>query len=187
VRSERSTLILRGPDPRSREAYDQRLAKLEAQDQKLERDISAQSAAFRIQAQPITVASVRAALPEGAPLVEWSVYRPFLPRAAGAPKDKWGSPRYVACVLSQKGAPGCVDLGEAKPIEDAVAGLRRALSRAAGSNVNKLARDLDALVMAPVRKLLGETRWVFLSPDGVLNLVPFAALVEESGRYLVES
>jgi len=42
-------------------------------------------------------------------------------------------------------------------------------------------------VMAPVRKLLGETRWVFLSPDGALNLVPFAALVDEGGRYLVES
>src|SRR5262249_61813682 len=73
-----------------------------------------------------------------------------------------------------------------KPIHDAVTGLRRAPSRAAGPNVNKLARDLDALVMAPVCKLLGETRWVFLSPDGVLNLVPFAALVDEGGRYLVE-
>src|SRR5262249_2668733 len=158
-----------------------------AQDQALERDISEKSAAFRAQAQPITVASVRAALPEGATLVEWGVYRPFLPRAAGAPKDKWGPPRYVACVLPPKDAPGCVDRGEAKPIEDAVTGMRRALSRAAGSNVNKFARDLDALVMAPVRKLLGETRWVFLSPDGVLNLVPFAALMDENGRYLVES
>src|SRR6185503_3304932 len=73
------------------------------------------------------------------------------------------------------------------PIEDAVTGLRRALSRAAGENVPELARELDALVMAPVRELLGETRWVFLSPDGTLNIVPFAALVDEDGRYLVES
>jgi CHAT domain-containing protein len=90
-------------------------------------------------------------------------------------------------VLPQKGPPACVDLGETQPIDTAVTRLRRALSRAAGPNVPKLARDLDALVMAPVRKLLGETHWVFLSPDGALNLVPFAALVDEGGRYLVES
>jgi CHAT domain-containing protein len=40
--------------------------------------------------------------------------------------------------------------------------------------------------MRPVRKLLGPTRNVLLSPDGALNLVPFAALVDEQRRYLVE-
>ena len=40
--------------------------------------------------------------------------------------------------------------------------------------------------MQPIRKLLGETRWVFLSPDGPLHLVPFSALVDEQGQYLVE-
>ena len=41
--------------------------------------------------------------------------------------------------------------------------------------------------MRPVRKLLGETRTVFLSPDGGLNLIPFGALVDEQNRYLVEN
>src|SRR5262249_2836886 len=36
------------------------------------------------------------------------------------------------------------------------------------------------------RALLGETRRVLLSPDGPLNLIPFAALVDEQDRYLVE-
>ena len=186
VRSERSTLTLRGPAARAMEDYRKRLAELEAQDQQIEAAISARSAPFRTREQPITVASVKAALPEGAALVEWTVYRPFHPRA-GTPEDQWGPPRYAACVLPQEGAPACVDLGEAKPIEAAVTRLRRGLSRAAGQNVPKLARDLDALAMAPARKLLGNTRWVFLSPDGALNLVPFAALVDEGGRYLVES
>ncbi|NER85427.1 MAG: CHAT domain-containing protein, partial [Leptolyngbya sp. SIO1D8] len=45
----------------------------------------------------------------------------------------------------------------------------------------------EQLVMAPVRALLGETTTIFLSPDSRLNLIPFEALVDESGNYLVES
>jgi CHAT domain-containing protein len=40
--------------------------------------------------------------------------------------------------------------------------------------------------MQPIRKLLGDTRWVFVSPDGPLHLIPFGALVDEEGHYLVE-
>jgi CHAT domain-containing protein len=39
--------------------------------------------------------------------------------------------------------------------------------------------------MDPLRPLLTPSRQVFLSPDGALNLVPFAALVDQSGQYLV--
>ena len=48
------------------------------------------------------------------------------------------------------------------------------------------ARALDALVMQPIRALLGDARWVLLSPDGDLNLIPFEALVDEQNRYLIE-
>jgi CHAT domain-containing protein len=41
--------------------------------------------------------------------------------------------------------------------------------------------------MRPVRKILGGATRLFLSPDGVLNLVPFAALADEHGKYLVET
>jgi CHAT domain-containing protein len=34
---------------------------------------------------------------------------------------------------------------------------------------------------------LGNTRTVLLSPDSQLNLIPFAALVDENNRYLVEN
>jgi CHAT domain-containing protein len=40
--------------------------------------------------------------------------------------------------------------------------------------------------MEPVRTLLGGTVDVFLSPDGELNLVPFGALADENGEYLVK-
>jgi CHAT domain-containing protein len=54
------------------------------------------------------------------------------------------------------------------------------------ADVKAIARVLDEKLMLPVRELLGETRKILLSPDGLLNLIPFAALVDESNSYLVE-
>jgi len=40
--------------------------------------------------------------------------------------------------------------------------------------------------MRPIRKLLGDTRAVFFSPDGALNLIPIGALMDENGHHLIE-
>ncbi len=41
--------------------------------------------------------------------------------------------------------------------------------------------------MEPIRAQLGNTKQLLISPDGQLNLLPFAALVDEKGEYLVEN
>jgi CHAT domain-containing protein len=48
-------------------------------------------------------------------------------------------------------------------------------------------RNLDAKIMAPVRQLVGTANHLLIAPDGQLNLVSFAALVDEKNRYLVEN
>jgi CHAT domain-containing protein len=48
------------------------------------------------------------------------------------------------------------------------------------------ARELDSLVMQPIRRVLGSSRCIFLSPDGALNDVPVNAFIDEEGRYLIE-
>jgi CHAT domain-containing protein len=52
--------------------------------------------------------------------------------------------------------------------------------------VKRPARTVDAKVFQPVRSLLGNVSRLLISPDGELNLIPFAALVDERGRYVVE-
>jgi hypothetical protein len=42
------------------------------------------------------------------------------------------------------------------------------------------------MVLAPLEPHLGDARHLLLAPDGVLNLLPFDALVDEGGRYLIE-
>jgi hypothetical protein len=41
--------------------------------------------------------------------------------------------------------------------------------------------------MQPIRAKLGNTTKLLISPDSQLNLIPFAALVDEQNRYLVET
>jgi hypothetical protein len=99
---------------------------------------------------------------------------------------------YAAYIMLPDGALCWALLGPAETIERAVAAWRQALdlqSQAAPGRApadwRKLARLVDELVMQPVRAHLGNVRQVFLAPDGALNLLPFAALIDEHGRELV--
>ena len=79
-----------------------------------------------------------------------------------------------------------MELGPAREIDDAVAALRQALRDSHRTDVRELARALDRRIMEPVRHLLGDARQLLVSPDGTLNLIPFEALVDERGAYLLE-
>src|SRR5262249_1084388 len=131
--------------------------------------------------QPVTLSAVQAALPAGSALIEFAV---CTPRDLKTEKSK--PPRYLAYVLASQGQPRWVELGEAAKIDRAVDAWRKALRDPKRTDVKRLAREVDEKVMRPVRSLLGETRRLLVAPDGLLNLIPYAALVDERNQYLVE-
>lgn len=53
--------------------------------------------------------------------------------------------------------------------------------------VKQAARNLDQKLMQPIRTLFGQAKHLLISPDSQLNLIPFAALVDEQNRFLVET
>ncbi|WP_437728248.1 tetratricopeptide repeat protein [Sorangium sp. So ce861] len=186
VYSQLAAEVSRGPQNAPPAQYRERLAALEREREALEADVGKRSAAFRAEQKAVILSDVQEAIPEGAALVEIAQYRPYHLRP-DTRSGHWGAPRYVAYVLGPGGDPTFTDLGEAAPLEAAVDALRRALAdHDLTHDPRPAARDLDRLLMEPVRKLLGDTRWVFLSLDGPLHLVPFGALVDEEGHYLVE-
>ncbi|MEN3336130.1 MAG: hypothetical protein V7641_5495 [Blastocatellia bacterium] len=196
VRSQLSVLTLRGPGREEAGKHRATLKALEEQEEKLQNDISQRSAEFRAQSQtqsqPVTIAAIQKALPSGAALIEFAQYRPVDPNEPDREK-RFGSPQYVAYVLPSQGEPLWVNLGEAKPIDDAINVWRAVLRKDEDKplshidrEVKPAARKVDERVMRPVRRLLGQSRQVFISPDGLLNLIAFAALVDEKGRYLVK-
>jgi CHAT domain-containing protein/Tfp pilus assembly protein PilF len=175
--------LLQGPERIPADRHRKDLEALAQRGHELERLIAERSKAFRDYRRPVTPETVQTALPQDAMLVEWMRYSAVDPRAP--PGQKFGAERYAAAILGKTGEPVWLDLGEARPIDTAIATWRAALSRRL-ANAGAAARALDALVMAPVRAHLGNATHVFLAPDAALNLVPFAALVDEQGRYLVE-
>jgi CHAT domain-containing protein len=184
ARSSLSTLTLRGPGREGPDAHRANLAALQDRVNALEGQIGRRSAEFRARFSPVTVGAVQSALPADAALVEFATYRPFDPKAPAS--TMYGPRRYVAYVLTRDGAPSWVDLGESTPVDAAVDRLRQALRDPKRTEVKEQARELDAMVFEPVRALIGARTHVLVSPDGQLNLVPFATLVDDGGRYLLE-
>src|SRR5262249_11295347 len=82
----------------------------------LESKLSAASAEFRVEAEPVTVAKIQAGLPRGTALVEFVRYRRFDPRQA----QHWQEERYVAYLVTPHGPPQWVAFGEARPIDDQI-------------------------------------------------------------------
>ncbi len=179
-----STRVLKGPGKQDSEQYKAELKALEKRVEDLQAELSKRSAEFRDQLQPITLNSVQQAIPDNSALVEFVVYRPY-----DAKTGKFSAPHYAVYVLSHNGDPLWAELGQAIAIDKTISDLRAVL-RDKNSNVKQdvkpIAQVLDQLVMKPVRNLVGANQHLFISPDGALNLIPFEALVDEQGKYLLE-
>jgi CHAT domain-containing protein/Tfp pilus assembly protein PilF len=178
-------LVLNGPQKTPLEEYRKAIAALEERKEQLESQIGRRSAEFRATSAPVTLEAVQAAMPANAALIEIAAYRPFDP-AIDSVAAAFGKLRYAAYVVRRTGPPSGVDLGDAETIDKAVAALRGALGDPARSDVRRLSRALDDAVMRPLRPLLGDSTHLLISPDGALNLIPFEALLDDRGRYLVQ-
>ena len=146
-----------------------------------------------------TIDAVRAQLPADAALVELVKYAPYNFQDK-VQNRRWGAPRYVAFVLhaDAKRPVELIELGEAAAIDEAVAGLGRhhkEVQRAGEladwpaleTEYRRLAAPLYKKLFARIVAKLAGVKQVYLSPDSQLHNLPFEALVDASGKYLVEA
>jgi CHAT domain-containing protein len=128
--------------------------------------------------EPVSTAQVATALKAVAPkgvLVELQKFRPFVKDSRR--KGTLGSERYIALLLKPDGRVRAIPLGEAAPIDKAVS---KAVTASAdidlqGEATKRLAQ-VSELVLRPIQAELKGVRELFISPDGELNRLPFAAL-----------
>jgi CHAT domain-containing protein len=132
-------------------------------------------------------ASVRELIPEGAALVEMLLYKPLDLSQGVSAEPRHAPSRYGAYVMRRGVAPVYVDLGEAERVDSLIAKLRKALATPKSvSAARDIGRQLDERLMVPVRRAAGDATTFLVAPEGNLNLIPFGALVDESGRFLIE-
>ncbi len=191
LRTQRATLSLAGPGALAPADYQQRLQTLADEGDSLEADLAKRSAPLRaLTALPPPdeiVDRVAASLPKDGALIELIAYadRPLVHKP-GTPHAKTsGQLRYLALMLFPDGSTSALDLGPAAPIDRAAMRLRDALAHR-DAQFQTSAQALYQLAFRPLLPLLGTTRRLFLSPDGQLGLVPFAALHDGRG-FLLDS
>ncbi|HZI16651.1 MAG TPA: CHAT domain-containing protein, partial [Myxococcus sp.] len=171
--------------------YQQRMEALTEQGNALEADLAQRSAPLRaLTALPSLaeiVDRVASALPRDAALVEFiaCVDRPLVLKHGADQYRRNGQRRYLALVLFPDGTTQFQDLGAAEPIDLAASRLRDALANR-DATFQASAQALYQLAFQPLLPLLGDTRRLFLSPDGQLALVPFAAL-HDGHQFLVDT
>jgi CHAT domain-containing protein len=189
---ERRQALLKGSSPETRQLAEQvagidrqlssmALAQaqrepLRQQRQQLEAQLYRLLPALKI--DPVTNAQVAAALKAAAPqglLLEFQKYGPWRKGAKG--QGEWGPPHYLALLLRPEGTIRAIPLGEAAPIDAAVA---EAVAASADPKRQAEAPErlaaVSRLVLAPLQRELTGVRELFISPDGELNRLPFAAL-----------
>jgi CHAT domain-containing protein/tetratricopeptide (TPR) repeat protein len=145
----------------------------------LERKEQLEQALYRqlpqIKPRLVEPGQIAALLPAGGALLEFQRYAPYTGSKGGS--LRFGSSRYLALLLKPDGTIRAIPLGDAAPIDAAVAA---AVAASADPNQQaeapqKLAA-VSRLVLAPLQRQLAGVRELFLSPDGELNRLPFAAL-----------
>ncbi len=186
-----SKLIFAETSTMATEEYRKKIREIETERENIESEISRRSAGFYEQTKPITLKSIREAMPENAVLLEIAHFYPVSPKAFSlakkVPADEAEKARYIVYIIRKNGEVVWKDLGKARLIDAAVSDFRKALYDSKSKNFKEIARNLDSKLMSPIRSLIGDKKQLLISPDGNLNLIPFEALVDETGRFLVEN
>jgi len=185
VTSSLARLVLAGPPDDSAGDYPKRVNELKEKRESLEAEISKRSTEFRAGKQPVTLESVRAALPSDSVLLEFATYRKFLPQGI-TDKTSLGEGHYAVAVIRPTGDVQWAELGESQTIDAAVAKYRAALRDPARTDVAQLSRNLDQKIVQPLRESIGEASHLLIAPDGQLSLIPFESLRDPQGRFEVE-
>lgn len=126
------------------------------------------------------------ALPERSAFLEWFRYFPFDPNTLGVNGTQLSSmapARYAVFIIRSDGEIALIDIGSAERIEVAVTELRTALSRPGQLDLSANIR-LGHLLFSQLEKHLTGVNRLLVAPDGLLNLVPFSALVDGRGLLL---
>lgn len=177
-----ASLTLRGPGNAGAAKHRENLKVLTEEIDQLESKIAQHSVEYRLQLQPVDLESVKKALPSKSALLEYVVYRPYIPS-----EMRYGTSRYAVYILGRNGIRW-VDLGETEGIDRMVVSMRRLLRqpRSKSKELRPVASGLYRALMQKALALTSGDRRLFISPDSTLNLLPFDTLVDEHGRYLVE-
>jgi CHAT domain-containing protein/Tfp pilus assembly protein PilF len=181
-----SKLYVDGPDPEHADLFRDNVRKGALEKERLEAELARRSSTYATEQElwDVDALKIAQALPEGAALVEfmWYVHHT-------GPKESDRQPRYLAVVVRSGEESSVFPLGAATAIDSAVLQCRSQFRDPQNLDQEAYASaavHLYDLVWRPFAALLSGVSTVFVAPDGDLNLMSFAGLVDDDYQYLVE-
>ena len=121
----------------------------------------------------VSVQQIANVLPVDAVLIEFVRLRSIdVSKPRG---QQWGPGRYVALILRSNGSVQTVELGPAEDIEALII-LALTASEQSLDNAPQLWSQVSQEIIKPLAQATKGMKTWFISPDGELNRVPFAAL-----------
>jgi CHAT domain-containing protein len=181
-----TNLYNQGAGNLSLEAYRQQVQTLENQIEQQQKQLAQNLP--ELSPQPVTLTAIQALIPKDAVLIEFFRYEPFDPKAPTLPlKQRFGKPHYAVYLLHAQGDPIGLDLGEAAGIDQRLGLFRQQLTDPSSTTqLSTIAQQLYQTLMQPLTPYLGSATHLLISPDSHLNLIPFAALQNPQGQYLLD-
>lgn len=187
-----SGLYANGPQNKTSLIYRKQIDSLTKCSNMIESELALLSSEYRTTKTKniATIQTIASALPRGASLIEYFAYNYINISETGSQR------RYIVHVLNNSGLSSLYDLGPASRIDQVIhnyqihfqniSKLERPLSSKEEKEYAELSTRLYNLLWKPISRLVEKSKLVFISPDGNINLVSFAGLMDKQGEYLVE-
>ncbi len=202
TRRRLATLTLSLPEQEKEEALTAQIKELTAQEEELSRKISQTSKTPNAGRSWIELNTLRASIPPGSALIDITRLDVWNFQAKGK-EETWLSPRYVAWIVPPPGKDPIqiVDLGLCEEIDEAITQVSDTMLAATNQDgilrtegeavaVKQFDTDFSAvsdMILPSIEpRLPAGTKNLILSPDGMLWLLPWAALPLDGDKYLLE-
>lgn len=180
ARKDLAALTLSGPTAETQGRHVEALYALEQRVNELQGELGRASVRFRSSIAGVTAAEMASTLEEGSAFVDFLMY------------NDEGLGKVLAGVITHLDGDITYDLVEypdREEIEASVLEFREIIQDDLADEdelleIGQIAYDL---VWAPIVDTIGDVEYVYLVPDGVLNILPFNALLNEDEEYLIQT
>ncbi|MDH5559261.1 MAG: tetratricopeptide repeat protein [Deltaproteobacteria bacterium] len=188
TRKELASLTLSGPVGETPEEFQKKLVDLEEEVNDLQALLGQKSMPFRTASQWVSVDQLFEQLNEEDVLIDYLTY------VDGTPK--------IFAMVAKKSTSECflvfdckndeiklIPLGELEEVRKFVSFFREVIQDeyATDADFEEAAKDIYNLVWKPIVPHLANRKSVYLVPDSILHLLPFDAILDEDGKYLIET
>lgn len=180
VRKDLASLTLSGPNAETRGRHAEALYELELKVNELQGELGRASARYRTTIAGTSADSLAEALSDNTALVDYMMY-----------SDGAREKALAGVLIKQDGEVSwdLVDFDSRADIQTAVLDYREYIQDdlADEDDIVEFGQIAHEVVWRPITNVIKDIEYVYLIPDGVLNILPFNALMNDDEEYLIQT